>query len=204
MEKVNAGIALKWLGQIKDILKSLFMSVYHTENGSEGYAQTIANGYVGYVMTGKLPDWSTHPLRPKFGSVVYWMRLCESIIGLQYGRPDMFCLLYNTFTDAVKSGKYKLIMDVDIETFKAFLEGKGWVSVQYSYPAWAYQLNSKESGFHQVLIPKCKELSDYASAMERAVNTVAKAHWMQPVDVLLNIQGGADDGPQNHRNQEYC
>ena len=95
-------------------------------------------------------------------------------------------------------------MDVDIETFKAFLEGKGWVSVQYSYPAWAYQLNSKESGFHQVLIPKCKELSDYASAMERAVNTVAKAHWMQPVDVLLNIQGGADDGPQNHRNQEYC
>ena len=89
MEKVNAGIALKWLGQIKDILKSLFMSVYHTENGSEGYAQTIANGYVGYVMTGKLPDWSTHPLRPKFGSVVYWMRLCESIIGLQYGRPDM-------------------------------------------------------------------------------------------------------------------
>ena len=30
MEKVNAGIALKWLGQIKGILKSLFMSVYHT------------------------------------------------------------------------------------------------------------------------------------------------------------------------------
>ena len=28
MEKVNAGIALKWLGQIQDILKSLFVSVY--------------------------------------------------------------------------------------------------------------------------------------------------------------------------------
>ena len=54
------------------------------------------------------------------------------------------------------------------------------------------------------MIPKCKELSDYASAMERAVNTVAKAHWMQPVDVLLNVQGGADDEPENHRNQEYC
>ena len=44
MEKVNAGIALKWLGQIKDALKGLFIFVDHTEHGREGYAQTIANG----------------------------------------------------------------------------------------------------------------------------------------------------------------
>lgn len=177
-------------GTICLMLENIFTTVRQTEQGSKGQAHMVANAYAGYVMTGKLPEaekWDAHPLRPSFGSVVFWMNMCDSIIELQQGKAGSFCLLYDSITDAVKQETNRLVDKIDCRKLCRFLEENGWKQIPCSRPAWVYQTGQDTNGFDQVMIPNSKELSGYGYAMETAVNTIKRVQGMTTVDLLLNI-----------------
>lgn len=89
--------ALKAWSSIYEIIGDLVAEVHGTIACCKDCSRWIANRYIDYVAAGKLPDMTIDEkcyYKPDFGSAEDWMRLCDEIVNLYYGRATEFSAAY--------------------------------------------------------------------------------------------------------------
>lgn len=89
--------ALKVWADIYSIVGELVAEVHGTMVCCKDCSRWIANRYIDYAAAGKLPDMTideTCYYKPDFGSAEDWMRLCDEIVNLYYGKATEFSAAY--------------------------------------------------------------------------------------------------------------
>ena len=89
--------ALKVWSDIYEIVGDLVAEVHGTIACCKDCSRWIANRYIDYVSTGNLPDMTIDEqcyYKPDFGSAEDWMRLCDKIVELHYGKAAEFATIY--------------------------------------------------------------------------------------------------------------
>lgn len=89
--------ALKVWADIYSIVGELVAEVHGTMVCCKDCSRWIANRYIDYAAAGKLPDMTIDEkcyYKPDFGSAEDWMRLCDEIVNLYYGKATEFTIAY--------------------------------------------------------------------------------------------------------------
>ena len=202
-KEINGGFLSTW-GIMLPILEHIIAKSNRSKVDYKGQAHMVANTYANYSMTNTFPNpkaWEENPLHPTFGTIMFWMALCESIEDMIAGEVDTFCYLYNAATFAVNKKHIQMLKNIDKTRLCMFLKEHGWKETPFKRSVHRYYLSGKidvgEQSFQldwkdgivmELFVPNCNCYELYQHDIMKTIITIARAHKMTPADVILNTQ----------------